>query len=55
MQLSYWNTNPMKMKALYVPPFAGVYVVDVEQALAVSFNQTEQTENLAWDENEEDL
>ncbi len=45
----------MKVKKLYTPPCAGVYVVDAEQALALSFNQTEQTENLAWDSDEEDL
>jgi len=45
----------MKVKKLYTPPCAGVYVVGAELALALSFNQTEQTENLAWDLDEEDL
>lgn len=54
-QLNYWNTNRMKIKELYVAPRAEVYVVLAEQALTLSFNQTEQTENLAWDSDEEDL
>lgn len=45
----------MKIKELYVAPRAEFYVVLAEQALTLSFNQTEQTENLAWDSDEEDL
>lgn len=45
----------MKIKELYMPPCADLYAFCADWALALSFNQNEQTENLGWDSDEENL
>ncbi|MBO4671032.1 MAG: hypothetical protein J5640_04225 [Bacteroidales bacterium] len=45
----------MKAKELYVSPRVGIYADAVEQALALSYNQSERTETLYMISEEEDL
>ena len=45
----------MKIKNLYTPPSVEVYAVFIQRPLALSYNDTEQTETLHWDLDEEDL
>jgi len=45
----------METKELYISPYTEAESILPEWIIASSFNQTEQTERLGWDEFEQDL
>ena len=43
------------MKKQYISPYVQIFSVRTERIFALSYDRTNQTENMKWDSEEEDL